>query len=219
MRRRFLKYLSGLIDLKSTSQLTLIDTGWKGTIQGAMQMLFYMEGYPITIHGLYLGTTDSSHNALLQGFIREGYLLKGGFPKNAVRPIRSGAFVLEHVATANLEPLVDFDDEGHIISKTINTPKLQKKQVQLVHQGIEAFCKEAGQSIQTGAVPWTPASEPLAEQLRHILMRSTSMPTALEASRLGIGSMITAAEKMRPLSLPKAAIMSVLLVICSLKHY
>lgn len=184
-RKRFLKYLSSIVDLTSLSNMTLVDVGWKGTIQGALQMLLFKEGYPIPVHGLYLGTQDSVNFSMFQGFIREGYLLKGGNPQNAVKAIRSGSHVLEQVATAGIDPLVDYDAEGHIITKKVTLPSKQLKQVQLMKKGVFAFCQHLNQYIQSGAISWDASSPCLEEQLRQILLRSTSLPTAKEASLLG----------------------------------
>lgn len=184
-RKRFLTYLSSLVDLTSLPSMTLLDVGWKGTIQGALQMLLYKEGYPIPIHGLYLGTQDNVNFSMLQGFIREGYLLKAGHPQNAVKAIRSGSHVLEQVATAGLEPLVDFDPQGRVITKKIKVPAKQLKQVEKMRSGIFAFCDHLNQYMKAGVIAWDSSSTHLEEQLRQILLRSTSLPSAKEASLLG----------------------------------
>lgn len=184
-RKRYLQHLSTLVDLSSISQMILVDIGWKGTVQGALQMLLYMEGYKISVHGLYLGTSDSTYYALMQGFVREGYLLKAGYPKDYYWPILNGCRILEQIGTAWMQPLIDFDAEGHAITGNLFTPKKQLRQVQLVHQGINAFCEQMDQYIKAGAISWNASSEAIAAQLRHMLIRATSQPTRHEAIKFG----------------------------------
>lgn len=184
-RKRFLKYLSTLIDLKSISRMTVVDVGWKGTIQGAIQMVLYKEGYPIKVHGFYLATQENVNFALMQGLVREGYLLKSGLPVDSLMPIRTGIHALEQLATTGLQPLSDYDSDGQVIHKKIRTYPRQLSQVDLMRKGVNAFCELLNEYTQSGAISWNATSPQLEEQLRQILVRSTSLPTKREASFLG----------------------------------
>ncbi len=184
-RQRFLKYLTGLVDLSAISQMTLVDIGWSGTTQGGMQMLFQLWGYPIRVHGLYLGTTQHTIPALLQGNLREGYLLKAGYPLDATFAVRRGIYAMEQTATAGLSPLVDIDAQGDLVFGDNVASKSQVRQAHLVQQGIYAFCRLLGEYIRSGAIMWNASSEQLTDQLRGMLIRATTYPTKLEALRLG----------------------------------
>lgn len=182
-RQHLLAYLSKTIDLASTSQMMLVDVGFNGTIQGALQMALAMAGYRINVHGLYLGTTDVTHYALLQGFIREGFLMKAGYPESMPLTLRRGLVVIEQVASSGLPPLLDIDEQGNIITGKREITEQQKKQFALVQQGIYAFCNAQEHYLQGGALSWDAQSEPLTNQLRQILTRSMNRPTRQESEK------------------------------------
>lgn len=183
-RQRFFKYLTSLVDLRLLSQMTIVDIGWAGTIQGSLQMLFQLWGYPIRVHGLYLGTIQHTASALLQGHIREGYLLKAGYPSEIVPAVRRGIYPIEQTATAGLGPLVDIDVNGNLVFGKKIVYGNQIRQAYVVQQGIYAFCQLLGQYIQAGAIKWDPLSTQLTDQLREIFIRTTTYPTKQEATRL-----------------------------------
>lgn len=184
-RQQFLKYLSKQIDLSSVNQITLVDVGWAGTIQGAIQTILHLSGFRINVHGLYLGTSEGTEKALLKGEIREGYLVKAAYPLGETRALRSGFFVLEQTATAGIKPLIGFDDSGNVLLGESTTPKNQIREVRIVRQGIDAFFNLILQYNKVGFISLKGSSTAITEQLRRILVRSTSLPIAYEAKQLG----------------------------------
>lgn len=182
-RNRFIKYLSTMVDLKSIDKLILVDVGWAGTLQGAIKGVLSLEGYHINLHGLYLGTTEKPDQALLEGSVFEGYLMKAGYPPGTLNTVRRGWYTLEQTAVADLGPLLDIDEHQNIIVGKSNATEAQKHQAHIVQQGIKAFCHQFGQHIQSGAITWNSQCDALTEQLRQILIRGTSYPTLEEAQR------------------------------------
>lgn len=181
-RQRFLNYLSKYFDLSKESRLLIVDTGWSGTIQGALRTLFSTQNLPITVQGLYLNTDHNVNASLLHGDIREGYLLKSGYPEGLVPAVKQG--ILEPIATSSLGPLLDIDAEGQIVTGKPRTSKREQQETLLVQQGIFAFCDLLGQELRAGSITWNAYSEPLEEQLRRILVRASSLPTKEEADHL-----------------------------------
>lgn len=179
-RKRFMNYLSSLTDLTKLSQLTLVDVGWSGTIQGALQAILYLSGYKIQVHGLYLATSHDTDTAMMQGFIREGYLTKANYPQGDVRVIRRGMYPMEQTAIAGLGPMVDIDENRNIITAKPSMTKLQERESLIVQEGIMAFCHTLGKFLQNN--PWNSRSENLIRQLRHIWLRSAGCPTKEEAN-------------------------------------
>ncbi|MBA3957774.1 MAG: hypothetical protein H0X51_05195 [Parachlamydiaceae bacterium] len=184
-RKRFIKHLSSLVDLSQLKQMTVVDVGWGGTIQGSIQMILYLEGYSIKVHGLYIGTDDRASYPMLQGFVREGYLFNAGQPEDIAKIIQRGFHVLEQSATADLLPLVDFDKEGKVVHGESIIGKEQQRQVVLVRRGMKAMCHLIGQTVAREAIKWNSISQQLIEQLRQILLRSTGHPTHKEAVKFG----------------------------------
>jgi len=184
-RAKLMKYLSTLVDLSTLSEMVLIDTGWHGTIQGALQAIFQHAGYSIKVHGLYLGTTFQGIPPLLNGQIREGFLLKLGYPCDEMRLIGRGHYVLEQIGTSNLGILEGYDNNGNVVIGDVITPESQNRAGLLVQEGIKAFADYSGKYIQSGDVKLDFQSEALMNQLRQILVRATGFPTPEEVENFG----------------------------------
>lgn len=179
-RVRFLRYLSKLVDLSTLSQMTLVDIGSTGSIQGAIQLLLKFAGYSFPVHGLYLCTIRKAIPPLLRDSMREGYLLKLGYPLADTYVIKRGLYVLEQTAVSNIGSLVDIDQDSNIITADIKTSPEQIHQSKLITDGIESFFDFMGKYIQSGKVQWNSRSEALIAQLRQILLRATGLPTKTE---------------------------------------
>lgn len=182
-RKRFLNYFTKVVDLRNRSQITLVDAGWSGTIQGALQALLYLSGIPVKVHGLYLGTANGTEGALMQGFIREGYLLKANYPTGAMRVVKRGLYPLEQTGTSDLGILIDITEKGEVITGKSLISKTQARESAIVQQGIFAFCQTLGKFNQNNK--WNSNSENLIEQLRHIFVRAAGCPTKKEAKAFG----------------------------------
>jgi len=179
-RERFLKYLSSIVDLDKTKELMFVDVGWIGTSQSAIQVILQIAGYPIKVHGLYLGTSYKSQYGMLQGSIREGFLINGGYPTEASRVIQSGVHILEQTAIPNLGTLIDFDGQGSPVLGKTSISKVQLRQAETIQKGIFAFCHQFGQSIQKGLIKSNDNAKVI---LRSILMRANGFPTKEEARK------------------------------------
>lgn len=182
-RKNFITYLSKVVDLSRTKHLTFVDVGWIGTIQSAVQAILNLAGYPISIHGFYLGSNYKSQYGVLQGCVREGYLLNAGFPYDATQIIHRGLHVLEQTAIPHIGSLIDFDVEGNVLTGTSHLPEKQVHQVKLVREGISAYCKRFGEAIINQEISWDSSSEKSKALIRRILMRATGYPTKHEADR------------------------------------
>lgn len=185
-RDRFLKYLSGLTDLSAPGQMTLVDIGWGGTAQGAMQQILKRNDSPLWLHGLYLGTTQTIHEGLLEGIVREGYLFRGGYPYTG-NAHKKGCFVLEQTATAEtgVGPLEDIDEEGKIVTHPLWISAKQKQQAEIVQRGIFAFFDHLGPYVRSKEIVLDDESEALHNQLRAVFIRSMTNATEAEAMKFG----------------------------------
>lgn len=184
-RIRFLRYLSSLVDLSTLSRMVLVDIGWAGSIQGALELLLKFSGYTIPIHGLYLCTIHKAIAPLLRDSIREGYLLKLGHPLGDTAVIKRGLYVLEQTAVSNIGTLLDIDENSRIITDEVKTQPAQIHQSQLVVDGVHSFFDHIGRYIQSGKIHWNSRSEALVKQLRQILVRATGLPTKKEVQYFG----------------------------------
>lgn len=184
-RRRFLKYIRTLVDLDTIKKIVLVDVGWNGTIQSAIQAILTFSGFNIEVHGLYLATSETGDQALLQGHLREGFLFKGSYP-HALKAILIGShYPLEKVAVTEIGPLIDIDEQCRIITRKMKVSVREKREVAATLQGIYAFCHKLGKSIKSKTIVWDSNSEALQEQLRAIFVGLATLPTSEEAKKLG----------------------------------
>ncbi|MFV0341182.1 MAG: hypothetical protein ACK5MA_11255, partial [Parachlamydiaceae bacterium] len=125
-------------------------------------------------------TTHDTEAALMQGFIREGYLTKASYPPGDVQVIKRGMYALEQTAVSDIGALADIDEQGRIIQAKPTIDKTQHKQSTLVQEGILAFCHALGQYTQNN--PWNSHSDALNSQLRSIFVRAAGFLTKEEAT-------------------------------------
>jgi predicted HAD superfamily hydrolase len=185
-RQRFFKYLSTCVQIQSPNQMTLVDVGWKGTTQGALQHMLHLINSPATVNGLYLGTLNTFRDGIQDGSIREGFLFRGGHPKTT-RAYQKGLFVLEQTATAEtgVGPLADIDENGNIVTHPMWFTPQQQHQASLVQKGIFAFFDRIGPYLKSGEIMYQPNTEMLPNQLRSLLVRSMTSTTRREAKKFG----------------------------------
>lgn len=182
-RKNYIKYLSSLVNLQETEKLVLADVGWAGSTQGMLQRMLYLERYQTKIEGFYLNTDQSSRYSLLQGYPREGFLLKAGMPKEMHRGVRRGLFILEQASSTFGEgSLKDINDQGDPITNPVVTSPAQEKEAAIVRAGISTFCEEFGKQIQQEAIQFNSKSDALRKQLQQILIRASNLPTPDEVS-------------------------------------
>lgn len=184
-RQRFLKYLGTLVDLETAKKIVLVDVGWSGTIQSALQAILAFSGYAAEVHGLYLATNDMGDRALLQGHVREGFLFKAGYPSSLGAILVGSHYPLEKVAVTEIGPLLDIDEQGRILTREMQVSENQRREVAATLQGIYAFCDRLGAAIQSKAIVWDSRSKALQEQLRAIFVGLAGRPTSEEAKKLG----------------------------------
>jgi len=182
-RKNFLQYLSSFIDLPTCKRIVLVDVGWTGTSQGMLERILHCSGFTISVHGLYLGTIEKASYSILQGHMREGFLLKLGYPVGARKAISRGIYVLEQTAIAlsGTGSLKEIDKEGNPVTAKRPVSSRQIKEAQIVVEGIEAYIEEIRKHLGRGVMCFLNQSENMQNQLRQIMLRAASLPTLKEA--------------------------------------
>ena len=162
--------------------------GWSEPFRALSKSILQLEGYPTLLHGLYLGTAHGTEQSLMNGNIREGYLIKAGFPHGVTRVVKRGMYALEQTATAGLASMVDIDARGNIVTGPILVSKKQIEQAHLVQEGIRAYCQQQGLYMLAGAIQWDSSNGSLSKLLQQMLVRASGYLTPLEARKLGTWS-------------------------------
>lgn len=184
-RKRFLHYLKKHIDFTNSSNTVMVDVGWTGTIQGAMQKIFAMNGLTHRLCGLYFGVNNAADLARLEGSIREGYLINCGYPYGLYDAVQHGAFVFEDLHQPVLGDLKGYDETGDPIIGEMVIPLRMQRHRTALKEGVFAFCHLLGENIANGTIEWNPFSSSLIRQLQQLFLRSVSNPTRHEAITLG----------------------------------
>ncbi len=182
-RRRYVRYLQKVVDLDGVDQITLLDIGWRGTAQRALQILLRLSGYTIDVHGLYLGTLYGTGFAALSGQALEGFLLHAGQPPGDVNVVKRGVYVLEEVAIADCDIMDEISDDGTVLVEKPLVGKRQQREALIAQQGIKAFCEALGEKILAGDICWDSSAEALRKILRSIAVGFTGLPTREESTR------------------------------------
>ncbi len=182
-RRRYLTYLTRVVDLDRINQITVVDVGWRGTVQRALEVILQLCGYRITLHGLYLAVFPGAALAPLGGRILEGYIVQAGQPLGGLQVLRRGLYVLEQAAIGDCRTMVDVTEDGEVVTDRPFVSENQQREAMLAQEGIKAFCDALGKKIAAGDIRWSASSAALKTCLLNMATGLAGSPTREEAIR------------------------------------
>jgi FMN phosphatase YigB (HAD superfamily) len=162
----------------STTKVAVIDVGWCGTIQTALQVLLSGEVPGAQVTGYYFGTTK-----LASGLRQRSYAANCGEPRQLIELLYPHSFLLECFTTTSSGSLFHFELKGKRSTPVFQPRDLSHEQRQFLaemHQGAIAFAqefRERSSDFRFGSLTPEIALETYLQLLTH--------PTAEEALRLG----------------------------------
>ena len=163
-------------------RIGLVDIGWNGTIQKALDAVAIIEKTPVDLHGYYLGTLPPiTHDA--GNSVATGFLFDAGTPAehaNAVLHLRQ---LVEFICTTTRGSLRGFRAEGTRVVPVhgaVDHPDEQRAHVAQVRDGALAYARGLAQERRVFG------GQPIAASaaIRH-LARTILDPTAEEAREIG----------------------------------
>ena len=162
----------------NTPNIALIDVGWCGTIQAALQVLLSEAAPRAQVTGYYLGTTN-----LASGLRQRSYAANCGEPRQLIELLYPNSFLLESFTTTSSGSLFHFELQGKRSVPVFQPRDLSEEQCQFLaemHQGAIAFAQEFRD--RTSDFQFAPLTPEIAlESYLQLLTR----PTAEEALKLG----------------------------------
>jgi FMN phosphatase YigB (HAD superfamily) len=162
----------------NTQNVAMIDVGWCGTIQAALQVLLSGAAPEAQVTGYYLGTTK-----LASGLRQRSYAVSCGEPRQLIELLYPHSFLLESFTTTSSGSLFYFELQGKRPVPVFQPRDISDEQCRFLsemHEGAVAFAQEFRErSSDFHFASLTPeiALESYLQLLTH--------PTAEEALKLG----------------------------------
>ncbi|MBC7844514.1 MAG: hypothetical protein H7099_19550 [Gemmatimonadaceae bacterium] len=163
-------------------RIALVDIGWNGTIQKAVDAVAALEKQPLDLIGYYLGTLRPITQDL-GTTIAKGYLFDEGAPTDRSNTVLQLRQLVEFICTTTRGSLRGFRLDGARVvpvHASVDHPESQRAHVAQLRDGALAFARGLAQEQQVfGAQAISPAAafRPLARTILH--------PTAEDAREIG----------------------------------
>jgi len=139
LRTRLVDHLLRTVD--ADGPIMLVDLGWGGTIQAALDMALARGGFDRETIGLYLMTNEGVLDRILDGVNAQGFLANAGHPDD-VNWISRTPEILEQVCMHDSGTVLDFDERGEPVLATPQQSPAQVLQRRAVQDGILDFQRE-----------------------------------------------------------------------------
>jgi FMN phosphatase YigB (HAD superfamily) len=181
-RRNLLAHVEAVLGPGGQRRIAVVDLGYHGTIQGALQRIFDREGTGFSTHGLYLMTGDRVHIAQASGATVEGWLAGNGQPVAVAHTFVRSPEIVEQSLMADCGTTLGHDEQGDPILDEFRVPDEQRRQIAEVQRGILLWTREWARHRVTHEV-----TEPLSLRAfyRAICIRSVARPLDLELELFG----------------------------------
>ncbi len=136
LRDNLLTYLDGVIDFSDMDTMALLDLGYAGTIQTALQTILQREGREVQLTGLYVAVNAPGMERVLSGVDLRALLGRDGFSGDLVRLLERTPDILEHACMCREGSLDSFDDAGAPVLLPSQRPDAQVVQMEAMQDGI-----------------------------------------------------------------------------------
>lgn len=164
-------------------RVALVDIGWNGTIQKALQKVARLEGRPLDVRGYYLGTRAGIDSSDEPNMRTAGYLCDRDLPASRGDGLRRCREVVEFVCSSARGSLLGFRETNGRVEAIEAAPEHvgpQGEALTAVHDGVMAYVAALRTALAQFGVFDLPADAVAAP-----LMRVLSAPTTEEAATIG----------------------------------
>ncbi|MBX9678669.1 MAG: hypothetical protein K2X38_07880 [Gemmataceae bacterium] len=161
----------------------LVDTGWNGTIQKAVQMLANEISPGRQLHGYYIGTFERIAFQSPPGMSAKGYWVHEGKSHLAADKLRRLCRILEIVSANSTGSTVRFRKSGEKATPMLSASSVSQEQldaIAMLQEGIVEFAtdwRRLGAQLGNASIPLPVAIEEC--------VRLQAFPTKEEAEKLG----------------------------------
>jgi hypothetical protein len=161
----------------------VIDLGWYGSIQKALQGLFQKEKITTRMTGYYVGTREGFAESLTDGLSAFSYAFHSGRPRKISKVISGNCEVIENMCSSIEGSLLSFRIEGGRVVPVFDDapyPENFVRNVKAMHDGTAEFAEDF--TKRRARYGWDSIPVEIATEN---LMRLTTNPTSEEALQLG----------------------------------
>jgi FMN phosphatase YigB (HAD superfamily) len=181
-RRNLLAHVASVLGPGRERRVAVVDLGYHGTIQGALQRIFDHEGTGIRTHGFYLMTGDRVHIAQASGAVVEGWLAGNGQPVAVAHTYVRSPEILEQSLMAECGTTLGHGEQGEPLLDEFRVPDEQRCQIAEVQRGLLLWAREWVRHRTTYDVT---GALSLRDLYRAICIRAVARPLDVELELFG----------------------------------
>ena len=181
-RRNLLRHVEAALGAGGPRTVAVVDLGYRGTIQEALQRIFDHEGIGLATHGLYLVTGGEVHVTQASGAVAEGWLAENGQPVAMAHTFMRSPEIVEQSLMADCGTTLGHDERGEPVLDEARVPEEQRAQIAAVQRGILAWARAWARHRAGRGAADTGALKPLYQA---ICVRSVARPLDVELELFG----------------------------------
>ena len=181
-RRNLLAHVAAVLGPGRERRIAIVDLGYHGTIQNALQRIFDHEGTGIGTHGLYLVTGAGVQATQANGVIAEGWLAENGQPIAMAHTFLRSPQIVEQSLMADCGTTLGHDEQGEPALDEFRVPVEQRRQIAEVQRGLLLWALEWARHRAAHDITGTRSLRALYQA---ICIRSVARPLDLELGLFG----------------------------------
>lgn len=181
LRSNLLTYMSKTVDFENHKTLCLLDLGYAGTIQTALQEILERERSGVSLTGLYVAINGRGQENVRAGTDLRALISQDGYASRLVGVLERTPDVLEHACMCVEGSLDQFDDQGQPELLPSQRDPKQIAQMEAMQDGIVDGVKMILTRLGQEAV----ASPAFVQHAAGIVYQAMIRPTRDEAETIG----------------------------------
>ena len=182
VRRNLLRHVAAALGPGGPRKVAIVDLGYRGTIQEAMQRVFDHEGTGLASHGLYLVTGGEVHVTQASGAVAEGWLAENGQPIAMAHTFMRSPEIVEQSLMADCGTTLGHDDRGEPVLDEFRIPDEQRRQIAEIQRGLLAWAHRWARHRSEHGIADTGA---LKAHYQAICVRAVARPLDIELELFG----------------------------------
>lgn len=181
-RRNLLAHVAAVLGPGRERRIAVVDLGYRGTIQEALQRILDHEDAGIGTHGLYLVTGTEVQATQASGVVAEGWLAENGQPVTMAHTFLRSPEIVEQSLMADCGTTLGHDEQGEPMLDEIHIPDEQRRQIAGVQRGLLLWAHEWARHRAAHGITGTRSLRAIYQA---ICIRSVARPVDLELELFG----------------------------------
>jgi FMN phosphatase YigB (HAD superfamily) len=182
VRRNLLRHLDAVLGPGYRGRIAVVDLGYRGTIQEALQRVLDRERPGLTTHGLYLVTAGDVHVTQAAGAVAEGWLAENGEPVGMAHTFLRSPEIVEQSLMADCGTTLGHDEAGEPVLDSPRVAGEQRREIAEIQRGLLLWSREWTRLREESGLPGIPG---LRDLCRAIGIRMIGRPLDIELELFG----------------------------------